>query len=56
MRALQAEELRQLMAPVLHRVGEGTLAATLPPRLDVLLTLRMPPAVSALYQSLVNRV
>jgi SNF2-related domain len=52
----QSTLLRGLLEAVLHRVDGAALQATLPHRLDMLLTLALPPPVKFLYRGLVTQV
>ena len=52
----QACLLCTMVQGIMHRVGPDWLAASLPPKVDMLLSLRMPCALEAMYRILSQKV
>lgn len=53
---LQSTKLKLFLAPIVHRVSALEMAKNLPPKLEVILVLRMPRALSDLYTLVVELV
>lgn len=54
--ARQSQILQDLVRPILHRVGPEELGRSLPPKLEAVIAVRMPPRMVALYEAAVARV
>lgn len=52
----QACLLCAIVRGIMHRVGPERVAASLPAKVDMLVSLRMPPAMASLYRMLVQKV
>lgn len=52
----QAFLLQHILVPIVHRVSALEMDKNLPPKLEVLLTLRMPRALDDLYCLSINTV
>lgn len=54
--ARQSQILQDLVRPILHRVGPEELGRSLPPKLEAVIAVRMPPHMVALYEATVAQV
>ena len=53
---LQSTKLKLFLGPIVHRVSALEMAKSLPPKLEVILVLRMPRALCDLYTLVVETV